>query len=231
MRIKLLAVCAFCLLITSACRETGTLSPANNNQAAVNNTNAVGGESGADGASGNGTSESKKSETTEASSNQPKTLRDFYMLLPQKYFTLEGCEPKTDKDCRKAKLDYLKTFVDVEDTENGYLSGGCDGAQSCLEMALFKRPDGGYLVSVSTSAEMTQDDYFLDYRNGNWTDVSSTVVPEFSRKNMYKLPRYGTTVQVFAKKVIEKGDDYEISEKGEKLYDLEWKDGKFTKKK
>jgi hypothetical protein len=228
MRIKLLAVCAFCLLIVNACRETGTSSPSNNNQAAINNANAVGGESGA---GGNGTPESGKPATTGASLNQPKTVRDFYMLLPQKYFVLEGCEPKTDKDCRKAKLDYLKTFVDVEDTENGYLSGGCDGGQSCLEMALFKRSDGSYLVGVSTSAEMMQDDYFLDYRNGRWTEVSSTVVPQFSRKNMYKLPRYGTTVQVFAKKVTETGEDYEISEKGKKLYDLEWKDGKFTIKK
>jgi hypothetical protein len=232
MRIKLLAVCALCLLIVNACREAGTSSPANNNQAMVNSTtNAAGGEAPAPAATRSGTPESKKSETPEVSTNQPKTVRDFYMLLPQKYFTLEGCEPKTDKDCRKARLDYLKSFVSVEDTENGYLSGGCDGAQSCLEMALFKRPGGSYLVGVSTSAEMMQDDYFLDYRGGDWKEVSSTIVPEFSRKNMYKLPRYGTTVQVFAKKVIEKGKDYEISEKGEKLYDLEWKDGKFTIKK
>jgi hypothetical protein len=231
MRIKLLAFCVFCLLIVNACRETGTSPPSNNNQAAINNVNAVGGESGANGAGGNGTSESKKPETTEASTNQPKTVRDFYMLLPQKYFTLEGCEPKTDKDCRKAKLDYLKTFVNIEDNENAFMSGDCDGAQKCLDMTLFKRPDGSYLVVVSNSYEMTQDDYFLDYRNGNWTDVSAKVVPEFSRKNMYKLPQYGTTIQVFAKKVTEPGVPVESGEMGKKLYDLEWKDGKFTIKK
>jgi hypothetical protein len=48
---------------------------------------------------------------------------------------------------------------------------------------------------------------------------------------MYELPRKGTTIEVFAKKIIETGDDYEISEKGAKLYDLEWKGGKFTVKK
>ncbi|HEX9960798.1 MAG TPA: hypothetical protein VGB00_07695, partial [Pyrinomonadaceae bacterium] len=118
-----------------------------------------------------------------------------------------------------------------EDNENGFMAGDCDGAQKCLDMALFKRPDGSYLVAVSNSYELTQDDYFLDYRNGSWTEVSAKVVPEFSRKNMYKLPRYGTTVQVFAKKVTEEDVDVESGEKGKKLYDLEWKDGKFTIKK
>ncbi|HEX9959673.1 MAG TPA: hypothetical protein VGB00_01910, partial [Pyrinomonadaceae bacterium] len=102
MRIKLLAICAVCLLLVNACREAGTSPPVNNNQTTVNGANAVSGESAAPAAAGNGTSESKKPETAEASSNQPKTVRDFYMLLPQKYFTLEGCEPKKDKDCRKA---------------------------------------------------------------------------------------------------------------------------------
>jgi hypothetical protein len=161
---------------------------------------------------------------------QPRTVRDFFMLLPEKYFVLEGCDKSKDKDCRKARLDYLKTFAEVEDTGNGYLKGGCDGAQSCMEMALFKRPDGTYLVGLATSAEMMNDYYFLDHSNGKWTDVSSRVVPEFSRKNIYELPRYGTTVQVFAKNITEKGDDYEVSEKGAKLYDLEWKDGRFAKK-
>ena len=45
---------------------------------------------------------------------------------------------------------------------------------------------------------------------------------------MYELPHQGTTVKVFAKKIIEQGPDYEASEKGSKLYDLDWKEGKFT---
>ena len=166
-----------------------------------------------------------------AAADKPKNIRDFFMLLPEKYFVLEGCERAKDKDCQKAKIDYLKAFTEVEDTANGYLKGGCDGGQSCLEMAIFKHPDGSYLVAVATSAEMMNDYYFLDYANGSWTDVSSSVVPQFSKKNMYELPRQGTTVKVFAKRVIEKGDDYNVSDKGEKLYDLEWKNSKFEIKK
>ena len=168
-----------------------------------------------------------KQEEMEPSSDGPKTVRDFFMLLPEKYFTLEGCERETDKGCKKAREDYLKAFGEVVDVQNGYIKGGCDGGQACIDMAIFKRPDGSYLIGVATFAEMQNDNYFLNYKDSTWTDVSSTV-PEFSKKNMYELPRHGTTVKVFAKKIVDQGPDFEASEKGAKLYDLEWKDGKFT---
>lgn len=167
-----------------------------------------------------------------AQTRSPKTVRDFFNLLPQKYFPLEACEPKTDRNCEKARKEYLQNYLEIEDTANGYLKGACDGAQSCLEMALFKRPNGTYIIGLGTFNEVMNDYYFLEYRNGNWFDVSTTVVPQFSKKNMYEFPRYGTTVKVFAKKILENGneygDKYEISEKGAKLYDLVWLNGKFT---
>ena len=166
-----------------------------------------------------------------AQTRQPKTVRDFFSLLPQRYFRLEGCLPKTDRNCEKARREYLKTFLEVEDTANGYWKSGCDGAQTCLEMALFKRPDGTYIVGLATFAEMMNDYYFLEYRNGTWFDVSARAVPQFSRKNMYEFPRHGTTVEVFAKKILERGRGYEISDKGRKLYDLIWSGGRFTIKK
>lgn len=172
---------------------------------------------------------SSSSTSVENQVKQPKTVRDFFMLLPEKYFVLEGCVRETDKDCQKAKVDYLKTYAEIEDTANGYLKAGCDGGQSCLEMAIFKRPDATYLVGVAVSAEMMEDNYFLDYKNGGWTDVSAQIIPDFSKRNQYEIPRRGTTVGVYAKKVIEKGDDYEATERGAKLYDLQWKDGKFQK--
>lgn len=170
-------------------------------------------------------------EASTAVQTNPKNVREFFMALPDKYFKLEGCDKAKDTGCKKAKAEYLKTFTEVEDIQNGYFKGGCDGGQSCIEMAIFKRPDGSYLVGLMTSSEMMNDFYFLDHANGKWLDVSATAVPGFSKNNWYELPRVGTTVKVFAKKIIEKGADYEISEKGEKLEDLVWKEGKFTKMK
>lgn len=161
---------------------------------------------------------------------RPKTVRDFFMLLPVKYFPLESCEASKDKGCQRAKADYLKTFVEVEDTANGYLRAGCDGAQSCLEMAIFKKPDGDYLVGVRADFEMGSDSYFVDYDNGKWTDVGGSIVDGFSKDNYYAFPRIGTTVEVF-EKLPEDSETASDSPKGKKLYDLEWKDGRFTRKK
>ncbi len=173
----------------------------------------------------------EKTDLSATRSGQPRTIREFFMELPERFFTLEGCDKATDKDCRKAKLEYLRSFTEVEDTANGYLKGGCDGAQSCLEMTIFRKPDSTYLVAVSVEAEMMMEQFFLDYADGKWTDIAAEAIPQYSQRYIYELPRQGTTVRVFEKKVIEKGDDYEIVEKGPKIYDLTWQNGKFEIKK
>ncbi len=160
---------------------------------------------------------------------EPSNVMEFFEALPEKYFLLESCERSTDKDCSKARADYLKNYTDVSDTKNGYFKGGCDGAQSCIKMAIFKRPDGSYLVGVHTENEMITNFHFLDYAGGAWRDASNEV-PEFSKRNWYELPRVGTKMYVFENRVIEKVDDIEVTEKGRKLYDLVWKEGKFSRK-
>lgn len=161
---------------------------------------------------------------------EPSNVMEFFAALPNKYFTLEGCDRATDKDCNQARAEYLKTFTEVSDIKNGYFKGGCDGGQRCIEMAIFKRPDSRYLVGVATFGEMINEFHFLDYVAGQWPDAS-VEVPEFSSRNWYELPRVGTTMTVFEKKIIEKGSDYEATEKGRKLYDLVWKDGRFARQK
>jgi hypothetical protein len=169
--------------------------------------------------------------SAQAQTKQPKTVRDFFNLLPYKYFELDACQKESSRNCVKARAEYLQTFLKVDDAANGYLEGGCDGGQACIQMSLFKRPDDTYIIGVGTSTTITDDNYFLEYRNGRWFDVSAKVVPQFSKNNTYELPRYGTKIEVFAKKIIERGSDYVISEKGAKIYDLAWSDGKFTIKK
>jgi len=161
-----------------------------------------------------------------ADAQTPRTVRDFFNLLPQKYFLLEGCSANpTRANCDRARREYVDTFLEVEDTANGYWKSGCDGAQSCLTMALFKRPDASYIVALKTEFEMGADNYFLEYKGGKWTDISRAAIPNFSKNNIYELPRRGTTVEVF-----EKDKSSEIGERGKKLYDLVWKNGKFSVK-
>jgi len=166
----------------------------------------------------------KNSETT---NKQPRTVREFFELLPQKYFPLEGCEPATDKNCDKARREYVKSYLETEDTANGFWKSGCDGGQSCLTLALFKRADSSYVVAVHTTHEADEQNYFLEYKNAEWSDISTEIVPEFSDKNIYELPQKGTIVEVFKKKLI----DPDWSERGAKIYDLKWENGKFSIKK
>ena len=167
------------------------------------------------------------SEFAESQTDQPKTVREFFNLLPQKYFPLESCEPAKDKNCQKARAEYLKTFLEIEDTANGYLKGGCDGAQSCLTMALFKRPNLTYIVAVHTLNESEETNYFLEYKAGKWLNISAQVIPQFSTKNIYELPQKGTTITVFKKNFPEPS----YSERGAKIYEIVWNAGKFSVKK
>jgi hypothetical protein len=167
-----------------------------------------------------------------AQTKEPKTVRDFFNLLPQKYFEIGCCGVHDEPDSEKAHTKYLETFLRVEDTANGYLEGGGEAGQGGITMALFKRPNGTYVIGVSTANEMYDHNYFLEYRNGKWYDISAKIIPQFGKNKFYSLPRHGTKIEVYSKKVIEKiSEDQIIYETGEKLYDLIWKDGKFTIKK
>ncbi|HNQ14721.1 MAG TPA: hypothetical protein PKM58_04105 [Pyrinomonadaceae bacterium] len=153
----------------------------------------------------------------------PQTIRDFFELLPEKYFVLEGCERSSDPDCSKARADYVKRFLEVEDTRNGYWKSGCDGAQSCLEMAIFKRKEGGYVVLVKTESEAVEESHFLEYSNAELVDIGKVIVPEFSEKKIYIPPHIGTSVLVFEKNYPEPG----FSERGRLLHELTWDGRKF----
>jgi len=152
----------------------------------------------------------------------PKTVRDYFMQLPARYFSLDCCTGKN------AKAQYLKKYLKAEDTANGYLSGYGDAAQEGFAMALFKRPNGTYLIGFYTHGEGGVEDtpwtVFLNYSGGKWTDVSRSTIKGYNKeKYIYELPRKGTKVEVFSKD--EMGDGY----KGKRLYSLEWQNGKFVR--
>lgn len=168
---------------------------------------------------------SKAGAPSSARTGQPKTVREFFELLPQKYFTLEGCvDHPTKNNCDRARAEYLKRYLEVEDRANGYMRGGCDGAQSCFHMALFRRPGGTYVVGLTTSFEAMESSFFLEYAGGSWRDVGRQVVPEYGEDKVYELPRHGTTIGVYENRKVA-GEDYR--ERGHKLYNLAWKNGSF----
>ncbi|HUF05356.1 MAG TPA: hypothetical protein VMM38_14425 [Aridibacter sp.] len=167
-------------------------------------------------------------ESEPAAQTEPKTVRDFFMAFTQDVFYIESCVESTDPGCRKARRNYLENYLEIEDTKNGYLTAGGDGAQAALTMTLFKRPSGKYIVAVNQFGEIGDDYNFFEYENGRWKDVSKQVIPEYSTRKIYDLPRYGTTIPVFEKVNCDSNGVFEFCDKGGKLYDLIWKGGKFS---
>lgn len=161
----------------------------------------------------------------QAQTKGPQTAREFFNLLPQKYFSLEGCDKKIDRNCNRARAKYLESYLEVEDNTNGFMKGGCDGAQSCFSLALFKRPDKTYILGLHTTYEAGENSYFLEYKKGKWRDVSKQIVPNYDAMKIYELPHYGTIITVYQKKLM--AGETEFFERGKHLYNLAWARDKF----
>lgn len=144
-------------------------------------------------------------------SKSPRTVVDYYMLLPEKHFE--------DPDTRRELLHGGSAIVDIR---NGYIHTWGDGAQPALDVCLFKRPNGSYLVAVGNNypGDPTWEPslVFYAYQGGRMVDVTATTLPRRFNKSLgYELPRYGTTIKV-------------VTEAGKRVYDLVWANGRFNVK-
>ena len=115
----------------------------------------------------------------------PRTVVDYYLLLPSKYFAAP-----LDREWRLGLLYVRKGSI--VDNRNGYLHVEADGAQDNLTVCLFRRPDRTYLVAVSGDYIETSWEPFLDfyiYRRGRLVNVTRSTLPRrFSKKLGYQLP-------------------------------------------
>lgn len=144
-------------------------------------------------------------------SDSPKTVKDFYLLMPEKYNGYSREE-------REEILDSTETLVDIK---NGYIGSHIGTLGERCQVAIFKRPDGGYILAYNEDGDPSVDVatkfYLLKYENGQWIDVTTELLPVPVNKNYhYDLPNTGTTVKV-------------TTSKGAKMYSLAWKNGKFEK--
>jgi hypothetical protein len=126
----------------------------------------------------------------------PRTVVDYYLLLPSSYFAGLGT------DTRSERLRLLKDFKgSYVDRAHGYLHIRGDGAQPDLNVCLFKRPDGSYLVAAGSTTDSDgqwdpEFDFFT-YRQGRLVAVTRAIRPPGIDKRLgFVLPRYGTTIRV-----------------------------------
>ena len=160
--------------------------------------------------------------TTGAQTKQAKTARDFFMLVPAEFYSFQCCNEN--------KQEYLKQYVTTETPD--FLEGTDEGVNE-FTLAVYRRPNGKYLIGLRSQAERWRDYYFLDYKNGKLVNNSKTAVPLYRTDNIYEFAQDGKTIHVFRKKydspTKEISVDYGVS-KGRKLYDLIWRGGQFTVK-
>src|SRR4030095_2686458 len=142
--------------------------------------------------------------------SQPRTVRDYYLLLPDKYF-----EASPEQRVNWMLDPKRGAVVDVK---NAYLLAPGDGAQMSLVVCLFKNDDGAYTIGVdaSYSEDATYSRLnFYHYVNGNFVDVTKSVVPiALPEEHWYDMPRHGTTIRV-------------ATQKHRHLYDLVWNRRRF----
>jgi hypothetical protein len=146
-----------------------------------------------------------------AQSSSPRTVLDYYLLLPERYF-------EANKEQRvKWMLD--PTRGAVVDIKNGYLYAPGDGAQTAIYVCLFKRLHGLPLIAVKSHDPDSQGYTHLDFyehKNGALVEVKKGVLPVKVNENFkYEMPRYGRTIEV-------------RDQRGRKLYSLNWSGRRFV---
>jgi len=150
------------------------------------------------------------SQLVDGQSAKPRTVRDYYLLLPDKYF-----EANPEQRV-KWMLDAKRGAV--VDVKNGYLLAQGDGAQMSLVVCLFKNRGGTYTIGVDATS-WEGDWYsrlnFYHYVSGTFVDVTKSLIPvALPEEHWYELPRYGTTIGV-------------ANQKRRHLYDLVWNGRRF----
>jgi len=142
---------------------------------------------------------------------EPKSVLDYYLLLPDKYFEANQEE--------RVKFMLNERRGAVVDVEHGYLHALGDGAQTDIYVRLFERPGQLPVIAVKYYASDSQDFTYLDffeYKDGGLIQESLSPV-KIDENLTYELPRYGNTIQAF-------------NAHGSPVYDLVWSQTKFELK-
>lgn len=142
--------------------------------------------------------------TAAAQSSEPKTVADFFLLVPERY--MEGYDRRFREEMLRGE--HRGVVVDIP---NGYISYDASDNPSGFEFAIFRKNDGGYLVAYSDGAfydpEFGNDSilFLLSYEGGRWRDITKAALPvAFDGKLAYKLPRRGRSIEVWG----ERGRNY-----------------------
>ena len=143
-----------------------------------------------------------------AQSSTPRTVLDYYLLLPDKYF-------EANKEQRvKWMLDPKRGAV--VDIKNGYIYAPGDGAQISIYVSLFTRAAGSPLIAVKSDTEGLTDLDFYEYKQGALVEISKGLLPvKVNEEFKYEMPRYGKSIVV-------------RNQQSQRVYSLVWSGRRFV---
>lgn len=127
-----------------------------------------------------------------ASSREPKTVADFFLLIPERYvgYPLDFREQLLRGERRG-------TVIDIK---NGYISWNASDNPEEFEFAIFRKSNGKYIVAFCSPGDpglYPSRFFLLSYDKGKWRDVTKALLPlAFHKRFDYKLSRRGRTISV-----------------------------------
>lgn len=151
--------------------------------------------------------------TASAQSSEPKTVTDFFLLVPERY--MEGYDLRFRQELLRGERGDA-----VVDIRHGYISWEAGDNPEEFAFAIFRRSNGRYIIAFSIGYNPEYQDsgsilFLLSYEGGKWRDVTRAMLPvAFDKKLTYKLPRQGRGIEV-------------TNEAGRKLYTLTWANDRF----
>lgn len=157
---------------------------------------------------------------------QRRTVLDYFKMLPTKKFFNMGQHPLEPR----LRMKELKQGFDptipadnrsVVDLKNDFMRFPGDGAQSGLDVAVF-RFHGRDTVAVRERYGADQLLTFWREQNGRLREVTKSVFPYDYAGEAFEVPRYGTTIQV-----LKTGRDFLPTSKV--LARFLWRGGRFVR--
>ena len=101
---------------------------------------------------------------------RPKSILDYYFLLPQKYL------PYLTADSRPVR----EAAIQAKDLEGGFLKSGLATDEISTALEIFRKSDGSDLIAVenrSCPGPCSSSLNLLSYANDQWTDVTQDLLP------------------------------------------------------
>ena len=135
-------------------------------------------------------------EPQSAIAQQRKTVKDYFLNLPDNYIRMTTGGKQMNRSERSQLLKHGGTIVDIN---NGYLRTTGD---TCFhELAIFKRTKGSPLVAINTACTIGDSIAIVD-PDRNWKDITTQVFPMQTIETtnelgvVIKLPRQGKVITI-----------------------------------